>query len=93
MPIDWQTLDHLSIVNNLKAPLDGKMQNFQANSKQGQGRKMRNMKWLGGQYPQTILMNGGGLELSASEYEKQFNDQIDVSIELEEKVDGLKKAE
>ena len=54
---------------------------------------MRNMKWLGGQYPQTILMNGGGLELSASEYEKQFNDQIDVSIELEEKVDGLKKAE
>ncbi|WDE97598.1 acetylxylan esterase [Lentisphaera profundi] len=92
MPLDWQTLDHLSIVNNLKAPLDGKMQNFQANAKHGQGRKLRKMQWLGGKYPQTILMNGGGLELSASEYEKQFNDQIDVSIELEEKVDGLEKA-
>lgn len=53
---------------------------------------MRNIQWIGGEYPQTILMNGGGLELSAADYEKQFNKQIDVSIELEEKVDGLEKA-
>ena len=92
MPTDWQTLDHLTFVNKLNAPVNGKMINFQANAKHGHGRKMRKMQWRGGKYPQTILMNGGGLELSAADYEKQFNDQIEVSIELEEKVDGLKKA-
>ena len=49
------------------------------------------MRWIGGEYPKTILMNGGGLELSAAEYEQQFNNQIDVSIVLEEKIDGVKK--
>jgi hypothetical protein len=37
-------------------------------------------------------MNGGGLELSAAQYEQQFNSQIAVSIDLEESIDGLKKA-
>lgn len=54
---------------------------------------MRYLKWVGGTYPKTILLNGGGLELNAAEYQQQFNDQIDVSIDLEEKVDGLQPAQ
>ncbi|MDD7984029.1 dienelactone hydrolase family protein [Lentisphaera marina] len=91
-PKDWQTLDHLTFNSTLRVNSNGHTQSFRANSKHGKGRQMRNIQWIGGQYPQTILMNGGGLELSSADYEKQFNDQIEVSIELEEKVDGLKKA-
>jgi len=50
------------------------------------------MQWIGGEYPKTILMNGGGLELSPSEYAKQFSNQIDASTDLESKIDGVKKA-
>jgi dienelactone hydrolase/regulation of enolase protein 1 (concanavalin A-like superfamily) len=92
VPKDWQTLDHLTFNSTLRVNSNGRTQSFRANSKHGKGRQMRNIQWIGGQYPQTILMNGGGLELSSADYEKQFNDQIEVSIELEEKVDGLKKA-
>ncbi len=97
MPVDWQTLDHLIITNKLDLTIDGTNQSFVANSNikhanSDSGRQLRNMRWLGGDYPVTILMNGGGLELSPTEYEQQFNNQIDVSIELEEKIDGLKKA-
>ena len=89
---DWQTLDHLSITHNLNTVIDGKNVSFKSNAKHGKGRQIRNLKWVGGKYPATILMNGGGLELSPAEYEKQFSNQIDVSIDLEEKVDGLDKA-
>ena len=92
MPADWQTLDHLTLTHRLDVTVDGQNQTYHSNAKHGRGQQLRNMQWLGGQYPQTILMNGGGLELSPEAYEKQFSDQIDVSIELEEKVDGLKKA-
>lgn len=92
VPKDWQTLDHLTINSSLRVNANGQTQTFRANPKHGKGRQMRNIQWIGGEYPQTILMNGGGLELSAADYEKQFNKQIDVSIELEEKVDGLEKA-
>lgn len=92
MPKDWQTLDHLSIVNQLQVSVGGQMKSFKSNPQRGSGRQMRNLQWVGGHYPKTILMNGGGVELSAADYEKQFNSQIGESIELEEKVDGLKKA-
>jgi dienelactone hydrolase len=92
VPADWQTLDHLTITDSLKTMIDGKMQTIKSNPKYGKGRKIRNLQWVGGKYPATILMNGGGLELNPEEYEKQFSNQIDVSIELEEKVDGLEKA-
>ncbi|MCH2204370.1 MAG: dienelactone hydrolase family protein [Lentisphaerales bacterium] len=91
-PTDWQTLDHLTITDSLRVEVDGKMQTIKSNPKYGKGRQLRNLQWIGGKYPATILMNGGGLELNPAEYEKQFSNQIDVSIELEEKVDGLKKA-
>ena len=97
MPADWQTLDHLIITNKLDLTIDGTKQSFVVNSNiehanSDSDRQLRNMRWLGGDYPATILMNGGGLELNPAEYEQQFNKQIDVSIELEEKIDGVKKA-
>ena len=92
IPTDWQTLDHLSISESLRIMIAGKIQTIKSNPKFGKGRKIRNLQWIGGKYPATILMNGGGLELNPEEYEKQFSNQIDVSIELEEKVDGLDKA-
>lgn len=91
-PADWQTLDHLTFTHKLDIQVDGEKQTFTSNSQHGNGRQLRNMRWIGGSYPKTILMNGGGLELSPAEYEQQFNNQIDVSIELEEKIDGVKKA-
>jgi dienelactone hydrolase len=92
MPADWQTLDHLIITHSLDVRVEGSHRTFTSNAKHGQGRQLRNMQWVGGDYPQTILMNGGGLELSAEQYEQQFNSQIAVSIDLEEKIDGLQKA-
>jgi len=93
MPKDWQTLDHLTIAHNLDVVEDGQQKHYKSNAKHGQGRNIRNLQWVGGTYPQTILMNGGGIELSGDDYEKQFNSQIDDSIELEEKVDRIKKAD
>ena len=92
IPADWQTLDHLSLVHKLEVVIDGKKETFISNSQNGDGRKMRNMRWVGGNYPKTILMNGGGLELTPEQYELQFKSQIDVSIEREEEIDGVKKA-
>lgn len=92
IPEDWQTLDHLTITHRLDVTVDGEMQTYLSNPRQGHGRQLRNLQWIGGKYPQTILMNGGGLELSPAEYEQQFNNQIDVSVELEEAIDGVKKA-
>ena len=92
MPADWQTLDHLVITNRFDVEVDGAKQTFTSNANRGQGRELRNLQWVGGSYPQTILMNGGGLELSAKQYEQQFNSQIAVSIDLEESIDGLQKA-
>lgn len=92
-PKDWQTLDHLAIVDVMYFHKEGKRSQINSNPKYGQGRKIRNLKWVGGEYPKTILMNGGGLELSPEEYEKQFSNQIDVSLELEAAVDGIQKAE
>ena len=92
MPADWQTLDHLTITHKLDVVVNGEQRQFRSNAKWGQGRQLRNMQWVGGTYPATILMNGGGLALNPDEYQQQFNSQIDVSVELEEKVDGLKKA-
>jgi hypothetical protein len=91
MPADWQTLDHLTITNQLDVVIEGKKQTFQSNPRHGHGRQMRNMQWIGGKYPLTILMNGGGLELSPAEYERQFNHQTDAFIDLEDKIDGVKK--
>ena len=93
LPADWQTLDHLTIADQLEAVADGQRKVFKSNARRGQGRQMRNLKWVGGTYPKTILLNGGGLELDAKAYQQQFNDQIDVSISLEEKVDGLQPAQ
>ena len=92
-PIDWQTLDHLTISDQLEVTSNGETNVYRSNAKRGQGRQMRYLKWVGGTYPKTILLNGGGLELNAAEYQQQFNDQIDVSIDLEEKVDGLQPAQ
>ncbi len=92
MPTDWQTLDHLVITHRLDVEVDGEKKTFTSNPNRGNGRELRNLQWVGGNYPQTILMNGGGLELSADQYEQQFNSQIAVSIDLEESIDGLKKA-
>lgn len=92
MPKDWQTLDHLAIIDILRMNKDGKAIQIKSNPRNGYGRKIRNLKWVGGKYPKTILMNGGGLDLSPEEYEKQFNEQIDVSLEIEKNVDGVKKA-
>lgn len=97
MPSDWQTLDHLIITNKLDLTIDGTQQSFVVNSNikhhnSRSGRQLRNMQWVGGDYPQTILMNGGGLELNTAQYEQQFHSQIAVSIDLEEQIDGLKKA-
>lgn len=89
-PADWQTLDHLSVANQLEFEVEGKPQRYKSNSQNGRGRKMRNLQWVGGEYPKTILLNGGGLELGPAEYEKQFNSQIDSSIKLEEKIEGVK---
>ncbi|WP_018970835.1 dienelactone hydrolase family protein [Rubritalea marina] len=93
MPKDWQTLDHLTLTHRLDVRVDGHQKTFHSNNKHGHGQQLRMMQWVGGAYPKTILMNGGGIELSPEDYEKQFADQIDESIELEEAVDGVKKAQ
>lgn len=92
MPADWQTLDLLTIANKLNVVIEGDKETFKSNSQHGQGRQMRHLRWVGGEYPHTILMNGGGLELSPAEYRQRFNRQIEVSVDLEEEIDGVKKA-
>ncbi len=91
-PTDWQTLDHLIFTHKLDVNVGGTQKSFTSNAHHGNGQQLRRLQWLGGEYPQTILMNGGGLELTADQYQQQFNNQIDVSIELEETIDGVKKA-
>ena len=94
-PADWQTLDHLSIIDRITVDVDGdgKKETIKSNPVHGRGRQMRNVQWVGGEYPKVILMNGGGLELSPEEYQNQFSSQIDVSLELENDVDGIQKAQ
>ena len=44
---------------------------------------MKNLRWIGGEYPRNIIMPGGGIQVDPVAYQKQFQAQIDKSVELE----------
>lgn len=80
LPDNWQTLCVLSIMGRIKT--DGSTLGagrFDA------GRKLRALRWVGGTYPKTILLPGGGVTLDPTAYARQFQDQINKSIELEKR--------
>jgi hypothetical protein len=81
-PENWQTLCALAIHGKLTVKENG------ADLSVGSGRfdaqrKLRHLRWVGGTYPETILTPGGGVNLDPAAYARQFQSQIDQSIELE----------
>jgi cephalosporin-C deacetylase-like acetyl esterase len=82
-PNDWETLCELGVRGHVK--VNGKVI---GSGKFDDKRQLRKLRWVGGEYPRSILMPGGGVELGAADYARQFQSQIDVSIELEKTVDG-----
>ena len=78
IPANWQTLCAVAINGRVK--VDG--------TSAGAGRfdadrKLRNLRWEGGTYPQSILLPGGDASLDPQTYARQFESQIDKSIEQE----------
>ena len=75
---DWQTVTGLQLTPTYQGLPDGRIP---ARSKAWQGpREIRNLRWEGGQYAVTPP---AGSTLSAEEYQRDFNDAIDRSLEQE----------
>ena len=84
MPESWQTLCALTIASRLKVTQNGREITVGEGNFDGE-RKLRNLRWVGGHYPSSILMPGGGISLDPAAYSSQFQNQIDRSIELEKR--------
>lgn len=85
-PTTWQTLCSLGIHGRHRIQVDGETVELGAGRFDTQ-RKLRNLRWVGGTYPRTVLMPGGDLQLDEKAYARQFQSQIDKSIELEQRID------
>ena len=88
-PTDWQTLCELGISGRERIPIDGQQVEVGSGSFD-QKRLMKNLRWIGGEYPRNIIMPGGGIQVDPAAYQKQFQAQIDKSIELEKQADQIK---
>jgi hypothetical protein len=83
LPKNWQTLCALAIHGRLAVKNNGTDITVGAGRFDAE-RKLRNLRWVGGAYPASILMPGGGVSLDPDAYARQFQTQVDKSIELEE---------
>ncbi len=83
-PLDWQTLCELGISGREKLQIDGQEVEVGSGSFD-QKRLLRNLRWIGGEYPRNIVMPGGGIQVDPAAYQKQFQAQIDKSVELEKR--------
>ncbi len=84
LPENWQTLCTLGIVARLKVS-DGGREITVGTGRFDAQRHLRSMRWEGGTYPASILMPGGSASLDPEAYSRQFQSQIDKSIELEKR--------
>jgi dienelactone hydrolase len=87
LPENWQTLCALSISARLKAGPPGAGKTLGA-GRFDQERQLRNLRWVGGTVPDRLLMPGGDV-LDPAARAREFQQQIDRSIELEQR-DGQK---
>ena len=80
MPENWQTLCALGISGRLQAGPEKTLGagRFDAD------RKLRQLRWVGGTVPDTLLMPGGTI-LDPAARAREFQEQIDRSIELEKR--------
>ena len=88
-PANWQTLCELEVCGHESLIIDKQPVEVGSGSLD-KNRMPKNLRWVGGEYPRNIIMPGGGVQLDPAAYQKQFQSQIDKSIELEKKVDQKK---
>lgn len=82
-PASWQFLTELGIVARASSrSADGKSQVLAGGSWPA-SRQLRNLRWVGGQYPARMLLPVAGI--SEEEYRRTFQAQIDKSVELEKR--------
>ena len=89
-PASWQGITELGIVAGLHK-LPGNPQSILCGGPWPGTRQLRNLRWSGGSYTAPILYPGG--KLSIEEFQKIFQDDIDKSIELEDKEGKQSKTE
>lgn len=87
LPASWQGITDLQIVAGLHR-LPGNASILSGGTWPG-ARQLRNLRWTGGAYTSPLLYPGG--KLSVEEFQKIFQDDIDKSIELENKDAGQSK--
>ncbi|HEX8916256.1 MAG TPA: hypothetical protein VF796_28155, partial [Humisphaera sp.] len=89
MPKDWQTLCSLTLAGRITLKdVAGNAATTIGDGRFDAKRELRNLRWVGGTYPKTVLMPGGTVPLDPAAYDRQFQGQIDRSIELEKQDRG-----
>jgi dienelactone hydrolase len=78
----WQYMTTLGIVAHVRVRKDGESV-IVAGSRWPQDRQLRNLRWVGGTYPKTLLLPGQ--KISQEEFDKIFNSEIDKSVQQEER--------
>jgi hypothetical protein len=81
-PESWQGITDLQIVAGLHR-LPGKEKTILSGGTWPGKRKLRNLRWVGGEYNSPLLYPGG--KLSVEEFQKIFQADIDKSIEFEKR--------
>ncbi|MEI6078618.1 MAG: acetylxylan esterase [Verrucomicrobiota bacterium] len=90
LPANWQTLCELDICGHTMLQIGSQRIGVGDGLMGDCGQMLKNLRWIGGEYPRNIIMPGGGIQLDPAAYQKQFQAQIDKSIELEKQVDQIK---
>lgn len=90
LPASWQGITDLQIAAGLHR-LPGDPKTILSGGTWPGTRQLRNLRWTGGAYTSPLLYPGG--KLSVEEFKKIFQEDIDKSIELENKDAGQSKPE
>ena len=78
----WQTMTELGIVAMVRVKKNGNSDGL-AGGPWPQQRKLKNLRWVGGEYPKTYRMPGR--KISEQEHDKIFHAEIDKSIDQEDR--------
>lgn len=79
----WQYMTELGLVAAVRKKIRGGKPEIIAGGKWPKTRQLKNLRWLGGTYPKTLILPGHSL--SKEEYDKIFHQEIDKSVEQEER--------
>ena len=82
-PTNWQTLCELDICGHTMLQIGNQRVGVGDGLMGDCGQMLKNLRWIGGEYPRNIIMPGGGIQLDSGTYAKQFQTQIDKSVDLE----------